>query len=231
MSGTGDRLHDVRLRPVFHLEKAAIAYIPQIGPAAWAVYCYLVSLSAEGDTSWPDVLTIASACGISTYNAGNSIDTLIRAGLIARHAWSSVDEGPTSVAILPVHLDEDDDEMNLSAERSSGTDRLLAEDTAEEDRWQAETDARNQTRELFSRMLEALDVEPGDLSDTARTTATEASRLARAAGATADDVSEMIDRLRIAQPDLVDDAEQMLEYWNQLFADMSNENDTEPDSD
>lgn len=232
MSGSGDRLHDVRQRPTFHVDRDAIAYIPQIGPAAWAVYCYLIALAADGDTRWPETLTVASACGISTYNAQISIDTLLEHGLIVRHRWTSLDRMPASFAIVPVATEpETISQPGLPLVQRQGTDLLVSEDTPEEERWRVEAEERNQTRELFSRMLEALNVDPGELSEEARSTATEASRLARAAGATADDVGDMIDRIREAQPDLVDDAERMLEYWSDLFAEMSDEHNGEPETD
>ncbi|MEZ4523857.1 MAG: hypothetical protein R3A46_19805 [Thermomicrobiales bacterium] len=232
MSGTGDRLHDVRQRPTFQVEKAAIAYIPTVGPAAWAVYCFLISLTAEGDTRWPDVLSVASACGISTYNAQLSIDTLLDAGLVVRHQWTTGAGAAASFAIIPVGTppSETEADVDMPEIQPQDTDLLVSEDTTEEERWRAETEERNQTRELFSRMLDALGVNPADLSDQARSTATEASRLARAAGASVDDVNEMIDRIREAQPDLVDDAERMLEYWSNLFDEMSREQNGDPES-
>lgn len=232
MSGSGDRLHDVRQRPTFDIEKAALSYLPRVGPAAWAVYCYLVSIASEGDSRWPDLLTIASSCGISTYSAQLSIDALHQAGLIARHRWSDDERAPTSFAILPAGTGANSvAQLGLPETPARGTDLLVAEDTAEEERWKAETEERNQARGLFSRMLEALNVDPGDLSESARATATEASRLARAAGATPDDVGEMIDQIREMRPDLVDDAERMLEYWSELFSEMSNERNDDPESD
>lgn len=231
MSGSGDRLHDVRQRPTFDIEKAALRHVPQIGPAAWAVYCYLVSLASEGDNRWPDILTVASACGISTYNAQLSIDTLMSVGLVARHQWTQDPGSPMSFAIVPAsHGTESTARLDLLAAQPRGTDLLVSEDTAEEERWRAETEERNQTRGLFSRMLEALNVDPGDLSDEARATATEASRLARAAGATPDDVGSMIDQIREARPDMIDDAERMLEYWSDLFAEMTDEVNDDPES-
>ena len=233
MSGSGDRLHDVRQRPTFDIEKAALTYLPRVGPAAWAVYCFLVSLASEGDHRWPDILTVASACGISTYNAQLSIDALIQVGLIASHKWTSVPDSPLSFAIVPAGAGgESVAQLGLTAPPSRDTDLLVSEDTAEEQRWRVETEERNQARRLFSRMLEALNVDPAELSEQARATATEASRLARAAGATPDDVSTMIDQIREARPDMVDDAERMLEYWSDLFAEMSDESsDDEPDAD
>lgn len=231
MSGTGDRLHDVRQRPTFDIEKAALAYIPRVGPAAWGVYCYLVSLASEGDSRWPDLLTVASACGISTYNAQLSIDVLLQVGLIARHQWTEDPGSPLSFAVLPARPGgEAIAQPGLPASQPKDTDLLVSEDTAEEERWRAETEERNQARGLFSRMLEALNVDPGDLSEEARATATEASRLARAAGATAEDVGEMIDQIRETRPDMVDDAERMLEYWSDLFAEMSNERNDDPEA-
>jgi hypothetical protein len=231
MSGSGDRLHDVRQRPTFDIEKAALAYIPRVGPAAWAVYCFLVSLGSEGDSRWPDVLTVASACGISTYNAQLSIDGLLQAGLIARHQWTPEPGAPLTFAIVPVGpLSAPVAQLGLPVAAARGTDLLVSEDTPEEQRWQAETDARNQARGLFSRMLEALNVDPADLSERARATATEASRLARAVGATPDDVSNMIEQIREARPDMVNDAERMLEYWSDLFAEMSDEQNEDPDA-
>lgn len=232
MSGSGDRLHDVRQRPTFHVDREAIAYLPQIGPAAWAVYCYLIALAADGDTRWPETLAVASACGISTYNAQSSIDTLLETGLIVRHRWTSLQGSPASFAIIPVATEHETmPQPGLPLVGRQGTDLLVSEDTPEEERWRVEAEERNQTRELFSRMLEALNVDPGELSEEARSTATEASRLARAAGATAADVGDMIDRIREAQPDLVDDAERMLEYWSDLFAEMSDEHNGDPEND
>ena len=232
MSGTGDRLHDVRRRPTFEIEKAALELIPQVGPAAWAVYCYLISLATEGDSRWPSTLSIASACGISTYNAENSIDALLSAGLIVRHRWTTDPEGRVSFAIVPVGQAEAMAEVapvEMQVEQPQGTDRLVSEDAAEDDDWSAETEERSQARELFSRMLDSLDVEPGDLSERARTTATEASRLARAAGATPDEITEMIDRIRDVRPEMVKDAEQMLDYWSRLFEEMPHDPDHDPD--
>jgi hypothetical protein len=224
MSGTGDRLFDVRQRPTFQIDNAAIAYMPRIGPAAWAVYCYLLARAAEGEARWPDLLTIATACGISTYNAGVSLRTLMESGLIARHAWTTDPNGPATFAIVPVAPPEEQAEPRPGVEPSLGTDRLVSEDAVDEEAWRREALERNETRELFSRFLEALGVDPGDLSERARTTVTEASRLARAAGATPDDVSELIERVRREQPDMVLDAERMLEYWNQLFQTLDEEN-------
>ncbi len=230
MTTSGDRLHDVRQRPTFDVEKEALRFVPQIGPAAWAVYCYLVALASEGENRWPDLLAVASACGISTYNAQISIDTLLSVGLVARHRWTQDASGPRSFAIVPAGS-EPTVELGAPADTDlpRGTDRLVAEDTPEEERWRAETEERNQTRGLFSRMLEALNVDPGDLSEAARATATEASRRARAIGATPEDVDSMIDQIREARPDMVDDAERMLEYWSDLFAEMSDEPGGDPD--
>lgn len=234
MSGTGDRLFDVRQRPTFHIDHQAIAYIPLVGPAAWAVYCYLVARAADGETRWPDILTIASACGISTYNAGVSLQTLLDIGLIARHTWTAEPNAPSTFAIVPVSPPDDDAETRAAgrrvAEQPRGTDRLVSEDLPDEESWRRETEERNETRELFSRFLDALGVDPSELTERDRTTVTEASRIARAAGATPDDVSELIERVRQEQPDMVLDAERMLEYWNQLFKELdeeSRENDIE----
>jgi Helix-turn-helix domain len=231
MSGSGDRLHDVRQRPTFDIEKAALAYIPRIGPAAWAVYCYLISLASGGDSRWPDLLTVASACGVSTYNAQLSIDSLISVGLISRHTWTEDQFGPSSFAVLPAgSRSRQEPPLRVVVPQPRGTDLLVSEDTADEESWRAETDERDHARRLFSRMLESLDVDPGDLSERARATATEASRLARAVGATPDDVSNMIDRIRDSRPDMVDDAERILEYWSDLFADMSDESNDDSES-
>lgn len=234
MSGTGDRLFDVRQRPTFDIDLQAIAYIPAVGPAAWAVYCYLVARAADGQTRWPDLITIASACGISTYNAGVSLQVLLESGLIARHTWTSAPDAPSTFAIVPVGPPDETSAARPASsavpEPSLGTDRLVSEEVPDEESWRRETQERNETRELFSRFLDALGVDPGELSDRARTTVTEASRLARAAGATPEDVSELIERVRLEQPDMVLDAERMLEYWNQLFEELdkeSQDNNTE----
>ena len=171
------------------------------------------------------------ACGVSTYNAQLSIDALIAVGLIARHSWTGNEQGPISFAVLPAAgTGEVATLLRTAVPQPAGTDLLVSEDAPEEERWRVETEERDQARRLFSRMLEALDVDPGDLSERARTTATEASRLARAAGATPDDVSDMIDRLRQAQPEMVDDAERILEYWSDLFAEMSEEIEDDPET-
>jgi hypothetical protein len=235
MTGSGDRLHDVRQRPTFQIDRDAIAFIPQVGPAAWAVYCFLIARATAGDSYWPDDLTIASSCGISTYNARLCVNALITNGLIARHQWTSETGGPATFAVMPVPAEPlaDAPEASVGPAReasSLGTDRLVAEDTAEEDRWSQEAQERNATRELFSRLLGALGVDPADLSEKARTTVTEASRLARAARATPDDVENMIDRIRRDQPDLVLDAERMLEYWSRLFEDIGEESNDDPDA-
>ncbi|CAN5658803.1 hypothetical protein BH23CHL2_BH23CHL2_19850 [soil metagenome] len=232
MSGPGDRLHDVRQRPTFQIDRAAIAYIPRIGPAAWAVYCYLLYLAADGDTRWPATLAVASACGISTYNAQSSIETLLAAGMVVHHRWTGEATGPSSFAIVPISVEpEETARLDHPIAPRQGTDRLVAEEIPEEERWRVESEERNQTRELFSRMLEALNVDPSNLSEPARSTVTEASRLARAAGATPEDVDDMIDRIRDAQPELVDDAERMLEYWSELFAEMSEDHNGDPEAD
>lgn len=228
MSGTGDRLIDVRQRPTFHIDNQALAFIPRIGPAAWTVYCFLVARAAEGDTRWPDHLTIASACGISTYNAGVSLQILIDHGLIARHSWTSGPQAPSTFAIVPVGPPESEtgaqSASRVATEAALGTDRLVSEEAADEENWRRETDERNATRALFSRFIDALGVDPGSLSDAARTTVSEASRVAFAAGASPDDVSQLIERVRIEQPDMVLDAERMLEYWSRLFDELDQEN-------
>lgn len=230
MTGSDDRLHDVRRRPTFEIEKAALEYLPQVGPAAWSVYCYLISLATDGDNRWPQLLTIASACGISTYNAHKSIEELLDSGLIVRHQWTSTPGGRVSFAIVPMgESGETDEQITASHDQPQGTDRLVAEDAADEEVWRAEARERNQARELFTRLIESLDVEPGELSEQARSTAADASRLARAAGATPDEVTEIMERLRDARPDMLDDAERMLEYWSQLFDEMSEEPNGDPD--
>ena len=229
MSGAGARLHDMRRRPTFEVERAALEYIPQVGPAAWAVYCFLVSLASEGESRWPSILSIASSCGISTYNAQNSIGALLDAGLIVRHQWTVEPEGRVSFAIVPVGRSaEATDQAQPAAEQIQGTDRLVSEDTADDDDWRAETEERSQARELFSTMLDSLDVEPGELSEKARTTATEVSRLARAAGATPDEITEMMDRIRETRPEMVRNAEQMLDYWSRLFEESQHPPNREP---
>ena len=224
MTGSGNRLQDVRQRPTFHLELASIEYIPRVGPAAWAVYCFLVAHTSEGDARWPDDLTIATACGISTYNARGSVDTLIEHGLIARHRWTPDPGGPTTFAVLPIQVSEPSPEHAARlAEQPRAADQLVAEDTTEEERWRGEVDERNVTRELFSRLLEALGVDPTQMSEEDRSSVTRASHLARAAGATPDEVEDMIQRLRQDQPDLVLDAERLLGYWSRLFASEPND--------
>jgi hypothetical protein len=226
MTGFGDRLEDVRQRPTFHLELASISYIPRVGPAAWAVYCYLVACASEGDARWPDDLTVATACGISTYNAQRSIETLIEFGLIARHIWVPERGGPTTFAVIPIDFAAAASEQT-AVRQARGTDQLVAEDHAEEERWRREAEERNETRELFSRLLSALGIDPAELTEEDRSSVTRASRLARAAGATPSDIEQIVERLRQSQPDLVLDAERMLEYWSRLFR---NEPNDEPNS-
>ncbi len=228
MSGAGDRLFDVRRRPTFHVDLSALSHLPEIGPAAWAVYCFLVARTAEGESVWPNDLAIASACGISTYNARMSINTLMDRGLIASHHWTGEEDSPVVYAILPsafplgvAHVQPDEPIVR-------DTDRLVSEDSPGEQRWQQEARERNATRELFRQFLTALDVDPADLSEQARRTVTEASRLARAAGATPDDVRDLINRIRVDRPELVADAERMLAYWHRLFEEL--DEDTDPGS-
>jgi hypothetical protein len=179
-----------------------------------------VAHASEGDARWPDDLAIATACGLSTYNARRSVDTLIEQGLIARHLWTRERGGPATFAVMPVEH-ASPALAQAAARQTRETDRLVAEDhpaePTEEERWRRESTERNETRELFSRLLAALGVDPTKLSEDERSSVTQASRLARAAGATPDDVEHMIDRFKHDQPDLVLDAERMLDYWSRLF--------------
>ena len=80
---TDDRLRDGRRRNWFWVGNDTLdAYLPRVGPHAWAVYCYLVRRADRADQCWPSVRTITEDTGVGRTKVKESIRLLEEAGLL-----------------------------------------------------------------------------------------------------------------------------------------------------
>ena len=99
---TDDRLRDGRRRNWFWVGNDTLdAYLPRIGPHAWAVYCYLVRRGDRADQCWPSLRTIAGDTGVSRPTVIASIRLLEEVGLLRVEARTD-DSGDATTHLYTV---------------------------------------------------------------------------------------------------------------------------------
>lgn len=232
----GDSLEDARQPAEIRIDSVALRYIPQVGPAAWTVYTYLISRATQMGPAWPGDDEIASACGISSYNARKSVETLLAVRLIGRHVWKGHPRGRVTYTILPVTAPDveaaggavpvsppDLEELTVDESTVQFADPVeletpvAAPDTALVTKWNQETKERRTARQIFDAFVEFLRLDPARLSDDERANLGLASRIVSEGGGQPEQISAAARRFARLWPDRTIDALDIANNWTLLM--------------
>lgn len=231
----GDTLEDARRPAEIRIDSLALQYIPLVGPAAWAVYTYLISRAAHSPAAWPADDEIASACGISTYNAGKSVETLLQYRLVGRHVWKGHPRGRVTYTILPVVAPDVEGTSTVTQQPGSDLEELTVEEppmhfgepveleslAAEPEpalvtKWNRETQERRTARQIFDAFVEILRLDPSTLTDDERANLGLASRIVSESGGQPEQIPAAARRFARLWPDRTIDALDIANNWSLL---------------
>lgn len=228
-------IEDDRQFDVVQFDTRAFQLLPVIGPAAWAVYSFLLYHATRKPATGPSHVEIARGCGLSVDEVTLALDVLTEHGLIALQA-ADPDREITIYRILPASAFTERPSRPPHAtqqtpriETQPAGSRQADEPDVDAEDWKRRIEEKRLARQLFASFVTALGEEDHVLTDQERERIRQASEIVGQAGATPEQVRAIAERIRALQPRAAVDPVWIAEHWVELTRDLfTNEDHQHP---